>query len=470
MVCPSTALTVNQSNAHSFPNICSHSHNPELCITALSQTMTDFGPVGQLDEDGLLLGFLNDSVSGIREMIEIANNVNGLTNDLKKKVALADCVGLMHLSLYRTMDTLMLLGNNSTTLSDHDVRTWLSAILTNHITCLDGLQGLARDEMELGLEDLINGARISLAILASKSPPSNDVTISPLYGKLPSWTTRRDRKLLHVLPNAATPYANVVVAKDGSGRYYTVKEAIANAPDNSMTSLYNTAVVGDRFIAQDLWIRNTAGPSKGQAVALRVGADQSVINRCRIDGYQDTLCTFNLRQFYRECQISGTVDFIFGDASVVFQNCKIIARKPLSGQGNMITAQGRADRNQNTGISFQNCDIIASSDLALVKGYVKTYLGRPWREYSRTVYMQSNIGDHIDPSGWSIWNGDYGLETLYYGEYSNRGLGAGVRMRVKWPGYHVITNPADAKPFTVANLIQGGTWLKSTGVPFDEGL
>ena len=231
------------------------------------------------------------------------------------------------------------------------------------------------------------------------------------------------------------------------------------------------AVDGDGFIAQDIGFQNTAGPQKHQAVALRVGADRSVINRCFIDAYQDTLYAHSNRQFYRDSQITGTVDFIFGNAAVVFQSSKLVARKPGNGQKNMVTAQGRTDPNQPTGTSIQKCDVIASSDLEPVKTSVKSYLGRPWKEYSRTVVMQSNIGDHIDPAGWSVWNdSSYALKTLYYGEYANRGPGAGVSKRVKWAGYHVITSPAEARKFTVAELIQGGTWLKDTGVTYVEGL
>lgn len=100
-----------------------------------------------------------------------------------------------------------------------------------------------------------------------------------------------------------------------------------------------SAVDGEGFMAQDICIENTAGPTKEQAVALRVSADKAVIYRCRMDAYQDTLYAHIERQFYRECYITGTVDFICGQATAVFQNCDIVARKPLQGQQNMITAQ-----------------------------------------------------------------------------------------------------------------------------------
>lgn len=201
-----------------------------------------------------------------------------------------------------------------------------------------------------------------------------------------------------------------------------------------------------------------------------MSADQVAINRCYIDAYQDTLYAHTNRQFYRECDITGTVDFIFGNAAVVFQNCKLQAKKPMTAQKNMVTAQGRESPYQNTGTSIQKCNITASSDLELVKGSVKTFLGRPWKEYSRTVVMQSYIGDHVDPAGWSEWDGDFALKTLYYGEYMNRGPGAGTSKRVKWPGFKVITSATEAKKFTVAEMIQGGSWLKSTGVTYTEGL
>ena len=228
-------------------------------------------------------------------------------------------------------------------------------------------------------------------------------------------------------------------------------------------------MVAQGFVAVNITFRNTAGAAKHQAVALRSGADMSTFYSCSFEGYQDTLYTHSLRQFYRECDIYGTVDFIFGNGAVVLQNCNIYPRLPLSGQFNPITAQGRTDPNQNTGISIQNATIKPADDLAPKVGTVQTYLGRPWKEYSRTVYMQSFMDSFINPSGWREWDGDFALNTLYYAEYDNRGPGSSTANRVTWPGYHVI-GATDAANFTVSNFVSGDDWIPQTGVPYMSGL
>lgn len=215
--------------------------------------------------------------------------------------------------------------------------------------------------------------------------------------------------------------------------------------------------------------QNTAGAIKHQAVALRSGADLSTYYLCSFEGYQDTLYTHSMRQFYRECDIYGTVDFIFGNAAVVLQNCNIYARLPLPGQSDPITAQGRTDPNQNTGTSIHNCTITAAPDLAADNGTTKTYLGRPWKEYSRTVVMQSFLDGLIDPAGWLMWSGDFALSTLYYAEYNNTGPGSDTSNRVTWPGYHVI-NSTEASDYTVSEFLLGDFWLPQTGVPYSGGL
>ncbi|KAF0888092.1 hypothetical protein E2562_010800 [Oryza meyeriana var. granulata] len=341
------------------------------------------------------------------------------------------------------------------------------------------------------------------------------------YGQMvngfPRWVKPGDRRLLQAPASGITPDA--VVAKDGSGGYTTVSAAVAAAPSNSKKRYVihikagaymenvevgkskrnlmfigdgigktvikasrnvvdgsttfrsaTVAVVSSNFLARDLTIENSAGPSKQQAVALRVGADLSAFYRCSFVGYQDTLYVHSLRQFFRECDIYGTIDFIFGNSAVVFQSCNLYARRPLPNQSNVYTAQGREDPNQNTGISIQKCKVAAASDLAAVQSSFKTYLGRPWKQYSRTVFMQSELDSVVNPAGWLEWSGNFALDTLYYGEYQNTGPGASTSTRVKWKGYRVITSASEASTFTVGSFIDGDVWLAGTSVPFSVGL
>jgi len=223
-------------------------------------------------------------------------------------------------------------------------------------------------------------------------------------------------------------------------------------------------------MARDITFRNTAGPSMEQAVALRSSSDLSVYYRCAFIGYQDTLFVHSQRQFYKMCYIYGTIDIIFGNAAVVFQSCIINVRKPVWGQANVITAQGRADPNQNTGIVIHSSRITANWDLAPRIGSVATYLGRPWQKYSRTIIMKSFLDRLVNPVGWLEWRGNRYVNTLYYAEYKNFGPGSGVRKRVRWGGFHAITNPNAVSQFTVGSFIAGRAWLPGTGVPFSAGL
>ncbi|KAK2364696.1 putative pectinesterase/pectinesterase inhibitor [Trifolium repens] len=332
---------------------------------------------------------------------------------------------------------------------------------------------------------------------------------------------RHGRKLLQTVDESVTVSEIVVVNQDGSGNFTTINDAINVAPNNTVASsgyflifvtegvyqeyisipknkkylmmvgdgINRTIITGDHnvvdnfttfnsatfavvaqgFLAVNITFRNTAGPIKHQAVAVRNGADLSTFYSCSFEGYQDTLYTHSMRQFYSECDIYGTVDFIFGNAAVVFQNCNLYPRLPSTGQFNAITAQGRTDPNQNTGTSIHNATIKAADDLAPMIGTVKTYLGRPWKEYSRTVYLQCFMDSLIDPSGWREWSGDFALNTLYYAEYNNTGPGSNTSNRVTWQGYQVI-NATDAANFTVSNFLDGDSWLPQTGVPYSSGL
>lgn len=150
---------------------------------------------------------------------------------------------------------------------------------------------------------------------------------------------------------------------------------------------------------------------------------------------------------------------------MVLQNCNIYARNPPN-KINTLTAQGRTDPNQNTGISIHDSRVAAASSLS----GVKTYLGRPWKEYSRTVYLKTYLDSIVNPAGWYPWSGNFALNTLYYGEYMNTGPGSSTANRVNWKGYHVITSATEASKFDVQSFISGGSWLPPTGVPFTSGL
>ncbi|EEF51542.1 Pectinesterase-2 precursor, putative [Ricinus communis] len=428
----------------------------------------------------------------------------------KEKAAWADCLKLYEDTIIQLNHTL----DPNTKCTDYDAQTWLSTALTNLETCRAGF-------VELGVSDFmlpLMSNNVSKLIGNTLAINNGSSSASPQTYKdgFPSWVKPGDRKLLQT--SSSTP--NLVVAQDGSGNYRTIKQAldaaakrsgkgrfviriksgiyrenleIGNKMKNIMLvgdGLRNTiitgsrsvgggsttfnsatvAVTGEGFIASGITFRNTAGPQNHQAVALRSGSDLSVFYRCGFEGYQDTLYIHSQRQFYKECYIYGTVDFIFGNAAVVLQNCMIYARRPMDKQKNTITAQGRTDPNQNTGISIHNSRVMAASDLKPVLSSFKTFLGRPWKQYSRTVFLQTYLDSLVDPAGWLEWDGNFALNTLYYGEYKNMGPASSTSGRVKWRGYRVITSATEASQFTVANFIAGRSWLPATGVPFSSGL
>ncbi|KAJ1383707.1 Pectinesterase, catalytic [Sesbania bispinosa] len=483
---------------------CNQTPNPQPCEYFLSNNPTyqhklitqkaDFFKLSlQLAQERALKGHANTL------------SLRSKCNNPRVTAAWADCVELYEQTILKLNKTL----DPNTKCSQVDAQTWLSTALTNLETCKAGFY-------ELGVQDYVLPMMSNnVTKLVSNTLALNKVQYQqPSYKDgFPTWVKPGDRKLLQASSPASR--ANVVVAKDGSGKYTTVSAAINAAPKSSgryvihvKAGIYNeqveikaknimlvgdgigktiitgsksvgggtttfrsatVAVVGDGFIAQDITFRNTAGAKNHQAVALRSGSDLSVFYRCSFEGYQDTLYVHSERQFYRDCNIYGTVDFIFGNAAVVLQNCNIFARNPPN-KVNTITAQGRTDPNQNTGISIHNCRVTAASDLKPVQSSVRTYLGRPWKQYSRTVFMKTYLDSLINPAGWMEWSGNFALSTLYYGEYMNTGPGSSTRSRVKWPGYRVITSASEASKFTVANFIAGNSWLPSTKVPFTSSL
>ncbi|KAL6271864.1 hypothetical protein ACE6H2_028775 [Prunus campanulata] len=336
-------------------------------------------------------------------------------------------------------------------------------------------EGITKRKM-LQTETEDDGVLVSEVVTVSQNGTGNFSTINDAIAAAPNNSASTDGYfLIYVAAGVYEEYVSIAKNKKylmmvGDGINQTILTGNRSVVDGWTTFNSATfAVTAPGFVAVNMTFRNTAGAIKHQAVAVRNGADLSTFYSCSFEAYQDTLYTHSLRQFYRECDIYGTVDFIFGNAAVVFQNCNLYPRLPMSGQFNAITAQGRTDPNQNTGTSIHNCTIRAADDLASSNSSTKTYLGRPWKEYSRTVYMQSYIDSVVDPAGWRAWDGEFALSTLYYAEYNNTGPGSNTTSRVTWPGYHVI-NATDAANFTVTNFLLGDDWLPQTGVPYTGGL
>ncbi|KAE9613809.1 putative pectinesterase [Lupinus albus] len=426
----------------------------------------------------------------------------------KHKALYNDCLELYQNTVFHLNRTIECMHANRSC-SPVDVQTWLSTAHTNIQTCPTAALELNVVDFKVSklsnnvTEMISNSLAINMDIL--KTNASNHNTAKPKGEVFPSWLSSHDRNLLK--PNS-TIEADLVVARDGSGDFKKIQDAINEAAKREtkkrfvihvkegtyeehikvglknerimlvgdglkMTiirgsrsfkdgfSIYSSptagkshSIDGSHFIARDISFENVSGPSKGQAVALRSSSDKSIFYRCSISGYQDTLFVHNQRQFYIESYIYGTVDFIFGDAAVLFRNCIIYARKPLWGQENVITAQGRDNENKNSGISIQISQIKAAPDLKKVGHKVKTYLGRPWQKYARVAVLYSFLGTLVEPKGWLTWNNsDFALDTLYFGEYRNYGPGSSICDRVTWKTFHVITDSDEARQFTADVLL-----------------
>lgn len=189
---------------------------------------------------------------------------------------------------------------------------------------------------------------------------------------------------------------------------------------------------------ENLTISNSAGPV-GQGVALHISGDRCTIKNCRILGHQDTLYTEgeNSRQFFDNCYIEGTTDFIFGAATVLFSQCVI-----HSLSDSFITAASTPEW-KPFGYVFMNCVLTAS------EGVKNVYLGRPWRNYAKVVFINCKLGSHILPEGWSNWDGTSNDQTAFYAEFNNVGPGANPKKRINRS--HQLTS-AVAKQYTFENI------------------
>lgn len=285
---------------------------------------------------------------------------------------------------------------------------------------------------------------------------------------------------------------NVIVAQDGSGEYRSIQEAINNAPsfpykrvvihikngnyfekvmipewntnmsligesqektiitydDNfnkiglGRNSTFFTSVLlveGNDCLLSNLTVKNTSG-LVGQAIALSVVATRVVVSNCAILGNQDTLYVSGegAKQYFKNCYIEGTVDFIFGGATALFDHCTIHSKSD-----SYITAASTPS-DQLFGLVFRNCNLTADV------GLTKVFLGRPWRINAKTVFINCKMAGHISSEGWGNWSKSEANKKCYYAEYNCFGEGFQPSKRVVWS--HQLKK-SEAKKYTIENCM-----------------
>ncbi|KAK7259136.1 hypothetical protein RIF29_24735 [Crotalaria pallida] len=515
--------------------LCSDADDKKLCNDVLTPVESS-DPKDYVDKvvkttlDSVIKAFnMSDKLT-----IEHGSKNNGI------KMALDDCKDLLQSALHELEATgVFVQGGNAEEIIKRsaDLKNWLGAVIAYQQSCLDGFDtdGEKKIQSQLQTGSLDNVGKLTALALDVVSGISNvlsqlnlNLNLKPAdrrllsetdFGAIPSWLSASDRKLLAKAgagQNGLLPHA--IVAKDGSGQFKTVLDAINSYPKGHKgryviyvkAGVYNEYITVDKkkpnillygdgptktiitgrknfyegvktmrtatfatvapdFIAKGIAFENTAGAIGHQAVALRVQGDRSAFFDCAIRGYQDTLYAHAHRQFYRNCEISGTIDFIFGYASVLIQNSKIIVRKPNKNQQNIVVADGTDQKNMPTGIVLHNCEILAENTLQAERLTVRTFLARPWKPYSRAVFIENKIGDLIQPEGYIPWApASPNTQYSYFAEYGNTGLGASTLKRAKWAKGQI--SKSEALKFTAEQFLTASEWLPATGIPFENNI
>ncbi|GLT28158.1 hypothetical protein SLA2020_031090 [Shorea laevis] len=217
-------------------------------------------------------------------------------------------------------------------------------------------------------------------------------------------------------------------------------------------------VFASNFIAKNISFMNVArianpGDVGAQAVAIRIAGDQAAFWGCGFFGAQDTLHDDRGRHYFKDCYVQGSIDFIFGDARSLYENCQLLSMASPVAPGSKaingaITAHGRASKDENTGFSFVNCTI---------GGNGRIWLGRAWKPFSRVVFAICNMTNIIAPEGWNDFNDSTRDQTIFYGEYNCSGPGANLTMRAT---YVQRLNDTQASPYLNISFIDGDQWLQ----------
>jgi pectinesterase len=245
---------------------------------------------------------------------------------------------------------------------------------------------------------------------------------------IPSWKT-------HITIVGQNVDSTIITYNDYSGKIDPTGKQL-----RTFTS-YTCQVAGNNIVFENVTFVNSAG-RVGQAVALHVEGDRCVFRNCKLVGNQDTLFASGelSRQYFDHCYIEGTTDFIFGAATAVFNDCVIVSKTD-----SYVTAASTPPAKEY-GFVFLNCKLLSDSVGR------KVYLGRPWRLYAFTAFINCELGDHIRPEGWHNWSKPEAEKTARYMEYKSNGGGANPGARVAWSRQ---LSDAEAKNLTVQNVLKG---------------
>lgn len=241
---------------------------------------------------------------------------------------------------------------------------------------------------------------------------------------------QREKRFFHLIGETAT---NTVLTFDLNANII--------GPTGKPIGTFNTPSVqidAEDFTAENLTFENSAGPV-GQALAIRVDGDRAVFRNCRFLGWQDTILVNRGRHYFENCYIEGHVDFIFGGATCWFERCQIRCLK-----SGYITAASTPDTNQ-FGYVFNHCEITGAPD-------AKTYLGRPWRDFAATIFLNTKMDEVVRPEGWHNWGKVEREQTTRYAEFGSTGAGADAAARVKWAKE---LTAAEAAQLTVKKVLVG---------------
>lgn len=243
---------------------------------------------------------------------------------------------------------------------------------------------------------------------------------------------------------------NVIIEGEDKDKTILTYDDHANINKMGTFRTYTLKVEGDNVTLKNITIENNA-PQMGQAVALHTQGDCLQFINCRLLGNQDTVFTGGdyTRVYFYNCYIEGTTDFIFGSSTALFEDCQIHSKR-----NSYITAASTPG-DVEYGYVFKNCRLTAA------EGVEKVHLGRPWRPYGATLFMNCEMGKHILPAGWHNWNKPENEKTARYAEYKNSGAGADTKKRVKWSSRLTDQEAQSITTEAIFRNVNKGNWLPS---------